>query len=177
MRGAAGPLAKFGSAARPAAHMLAARLLALLIAAAAFASNPASAQRADQAVDGGIAVVETSSGSHSFTVELAESQAQRARGLMHRREMAPDHGMLFDFGADDEVTMWMQNTYISLDMVFLTKDGRVHRIERNTTPLSTKTISSKGPVRSVLELNAGTADRIGLKRGDTVRHTMFGNAE
>lgn len=177
MRGAAGSLARFGSTARPVAHVLAARLLALLITAAAFAAGPSSAQRADQAVDGGVAVVETASGAHTFTVELAQTQAQRARGLMHRREMAPDHGMLFDFGADDEVTMWMQNTYISLDMVFLTNEGRVHRIERNTTPLSTKTISSKGPVRSVLELNAGTADRIGLKRGDTVRHTLFGNAE
>ncbi len=149
----------------------------LVLALALLAFQPASAQRADQAVDGGIAVVETASGAHSFTVELAETPAQRARGLMFRRQMAPDHGMLFDFGTDDEVRMWMQNTYISLDMVFITRDGVVHRIERNTTPLSTRTISSKGPVRSVLEVIAGTADRIGLKRGDVVRHPIFGNAE
>ncbi|TCT11414.1 hypothetical protein EDC22_104173 [Tepidamorphus gemmatus] len=151
--------------------------LVLVLALALLAFQPASAQRADQAVDGGIAVVETASGAHSFTVELAETPAQRARGLMFRRQMAPDHGMLFDFGTDDEVRMWMQNTYISLDMVFITRDGVVHRIERNTTPLSTRTISSKGPVRSVLEVIAGTADRIGLKRGDVVRHPIFGNAE
>lgn len=155
------------------------RIVVLVVAlvAALLAHQPAAAQRADQAVAGGIAVVETASGAHTFTVELAETPAQRARGLMYRRDMAPDHGMLFDFGADDEVRMWMQNTYIPLDMVFLTRDGVVHRVERNTTPLSTRTISSKGPVRSVLEVIAGTADRIGLKRGDLVRHPIFGNAE
>lgn len=152
-------------------------MLVVALVAALLAHQPAAAQRADQAVDGGIAVVETASGAHTFTVELAETPAQRARGLMYRRDMAPDHGMLFDFGADDEVRMWMQNTYIPLDMVFLTRDGVVHRVERNTTPLSTRTISSKGPVRSVLEVIAGTADRIGLKRGDLVRHPIFGNAE
>jgi len=73
--------------------------------------------------------------------------------------------------------MWMKNTYISLDMVFIEADGTVYRIARDTTPFSTEIVSSKGPVRAVLELNAGTADSIGLKRGDVVRHTMFGNAE
>lgn len=121
-------------------------------------------------------VVETASGSHAFTVELAATPAERGRGLMHRRSLAQDAGMLFDFGVDDEVTMWMQNTYIPLDMVFIDRTGVVHRVERNTTPFSTRIVASRGPVRSVLEVNAGTADRIGLKRGDTVRHPMFGNA-
>lgn len=122
-------------------------------------------------------VVETDSGAHPFTVELAISPDERGRGLMFRQSMDSDAGMLFDFGVDDVVTMWMKNTYISLDMVFIEADGTVYRIARDTTPFSTEIVSSKGPVRAVLELNAGTADSIGLKRGDVVRHTMFGNAE
>jgi len=96
---------------------------------------------------------------------------------MFRQEMADDAGMLFDFGVDAEASMWMQNTFISLDMVFIEADGTVHRIARNTTPFSTDIVSSKGPVRAVLELNAGTARKLGLKSGDTVRHEMFGNVE
>ena len=73
--------------------------------------------------------------------------------------------------------MWMQNTYLPLDMVFIEADGIVHRIAYNTTPFSTDIISSKGPVRAVLELNAGTAEKIGLKKGDVIHHTMFGNSD
>ncbi len=122
-------------------------------------------------------VVDTATGSHPFTVEMAVTPQERGRGLMFRRSMADDAGMLFDFGADAEAQMWMQNTYIPLDMVFIEADGTVHRIARNTTPFSTDIVSSKGPVRAVLELNAGIADEIGLKHGDVVRHKMFGNAE
>lgn len=120
---------------------------------------------------------ETSSGRHAFTVELAVTGAERSKGLMYRRSMAEDAGMLFDFGVDEEASMWMRNTYIPLDMIFIRPDGSVHRIAKNTTPFSTEIIESKGPVRAVLELNAGVADRIGLKRGDTIHHPMFGNAE
>ncbi|MCT8973110.1 DUF192 domain-containing protein [Microbaculum marinisediminis] len=122
-------------------------------------------------------VIETESGTHPFTVEMAVTAQERGRGLMYRQSMADDAGMLFDFGVDEESSMWMKNTYISLDMVFIKADGTVHRIARSTTPFSLDIVSSKGPVRSVLELNAGIADRIGLKRGDIVRHEMFGNAE
>jgi len=122
-------------------------------------------------------VVETESGAHPFDVEMAVTPAERGRGLMFRQEMADDAGMLFDFGVDAEASMWMQNTFISLDMVFIEADGTVHRIARNTTPFSTDIVSSKGPVRAVLELNAGMARKLGLKRGDTVRHEMFGNVE
>jgi hypothetical protein len=122
-------------------------------------------------------VVETESGAHPFTVEMALTPEERGRGLMFRQVMADDAGMLFDFGVDEEASMWMQNTFISLDMVFIEADGTVHRIARSTTPFSTDIVSSKGPVRAVLELNAGIARAIGLKTGDVVRHEMFGNAE
>ncbi len=124
-----------------------------------------------------MAVIETESGRHTFSVEMAATPAERAQGLMYRQSLADDHGMLFDFGRDQEVGMWMQNTYIPLDMIFILADGRVHRVARDTTPFSTETVSSRGPVRAVLEIAAGGAERIGLKRGDTVRHPMFSNAD
>lgn len=108
-----------------------------------------------------------------FSVELALSQAQRERGLMFRRELAPDEGMLFDYGREREVTMWMANTYLALDMLFIRADGRIRRIEADTVPLSRTLIGSGGPVRAVLELPAGTADRLGIQPGDRVLHPRF----
>ncbi len=113
---------------------------------------------------------ETATGPHTFMVEVAVTPEEREVGLMYRRSMPADHGMLFDFGKSDEIAMWMQNTYLSLDMVFVAADGRVRRIERATQPLSTRVIPSEGPVRYVVELVAGAAERIGLKPGDRVVH-------
>jgi len=110
---------------------------------------------------------------HIFMVEVARNDAQRARGLMFRQNMPQDQGMLFDFERDQMVTMWMKNTYISLDMIFIFADGRVHRIESRTEPESERTISSGVPVRAVLELNANVANRLGLKPGDRIVHPMF----
>jgi uncharacterized membrane protein (UPF0127 family) len=110
---------------------------------------------------------------HIFMVEVARNDAQRARGLMFRQSMPQDQGMLFDFERDQMVSMWMKNTYISLDMIFIFADGRVHRIESRTEPESEKIISSGVPVRAVLELNASVATRLGLKPGDRIVHPMF----
>lgn len=129
------------------------------------------------AAETGPLTIETTSGPHIFQVEMAVTPAERGRGLMYRQSMASDAGMLFDFGVDETASMWMQNTYIPLDMIFIKADGTVHRVAADTTPFSTEIISSKGPVRAVLELNAGIAAKIGLKHGDTVRHPMFGNGE
>lgn len=109
----------------------------------------------------------------NFQVEVARNDADRAQGLMYRRSMAPDRGMLFDFGRVEPVSMWMQNTYLSLDMLFVRPDGTIARIAANTEPLSTRTIPSGEPVLAVLELNAGTAAKLGIKPGDRIEHPIF----
>jgi uncharacterized protein len=115
----------------------------------------------------------TRTGVHVFEVELANTDEQRARGLMFRRELPEGQGMLFDFGREAPVTMWMRNTYISLDMIFIRSDGRILRIAENTVPLSEAIIPSGGPVKAVLEVVAGTARRLGIAPGDQVAHEPF----
>ena len=119
-------------------------------------------------------VVRGAGGDHVFTVEMAVDDAQRALGLMFRRSLAPDRGMLFDFGRDTFISMWMRNTFISLDMLFITSDGRISFIREHTTPQSLETIEAPERNRAVLELAAGTAARLGLKVGDRVDHEIFG---
>jgi uncharacterized membrane protein (UPF0127 family) len=109
----------------------------------------------------------------TFQVEVARNDADRAQGLMFRRSMPADQGMLFDFKRVEPVSMWMQNTYIPLDMLFIRPDGTIARIAANTEPLSTRTIPSGEPVLAVLELNAGTAARLGIKPGDRIEHPLF----
>ena len=118
-------------------------------------------------------VIETTDGDHRFDVELAVSGQQKSRGLMFRREMAADAGMLFIYERDAVLTMWMRNTYLPLDMLFVEADGRIARIAARAVPLSDRTISSRTRVRAVLELNAGTVRRLGIKAGDQVVHPAF----
>jgi uncharacterized protein len=106
-------------------------------------------------------------------VEIAEDASEKQLGLMFRTELAPGTGMLFPYGNPREITMWMHNTYIPLDMVFIRADGTVHRIEKRAEPLSDRIIASQGPVAAVLELPGGEAERLGLKPGDKVRHPAF----
>ena len=113
-------------------------------------------------------VVTTEAGEHRFQVELADDPQERAKGLMFRREMADEHGMLFDFGAEEPASFWMANTYIPLDMLFIKADGTVESIAERTTPLSKRSVPSKGPVRYVLEINGGLSDELGIKPGDKV---------
>jgi uncharacterized membrane protein (UPF0127 family) len=126
------------------------------------------------AFEPGSLTIETRDGqAHRFTIELAASPADRSKGLMFRESMAADHGMLFDFHAEAPVSMWMRNTVLPLDMLFIGQDGRIRKIAADTVPFSEAIISSPGPVRAVLELNAGTARRLGLAEGDRVRHPIF----
>jgi uncharacterized membrane protein (UPF0127 family) len=113
-------------------------------------------------------VLHTDTGPHSFNIEIAKTPSEKILGLMYRRSLPSDAGMLFLYDRPQPVTFWMRNTYIPLDMVFIGADGRVQRIESHTEPFSLAAISSDGDVESVLELNAGTADAIGLKVGDRV---------
>jgi uncharacterized protein len=115
----------------------------------------------------------TRNGVRTFTVELAATDAERSRGLMYRREVPEGTGMLFDFKQDLNITMWMKNTYVSLDMIFIRADGRIHRIAENTEPESEKIVAAGAPVRAVLEVVAGTARKLGIRPGDRVAHPMF----
>lgn len=117
--------------------------------------------------------IRTSSGAHDFRVELATTQEQQSTGLMYRRKMPGDEGMLFVYPSDAPVSMWMKNTFIPLDMFFIGSDGRITHIAERTVPQSTELIGSNGPVRAVLELNGGTASRLGIKPGDRVVHRVF----
>ena len=111
-------------------------------------------------------IAHTDSGEHAFTVEWATEPEATTCGLMFREEMAADHGMIFDFFREGPRSFWMMNTFISLDMVFIREDGTVVNVAEHTTPRSPASVPSTGPARYVLELNAGTADRIGLGAGD-----------
>ncbi|KAA0073307.1 DUF192 domain-containing protein [Tardiphaga sp. P9-11] len=113
------------------------------------------------------------SGVRMFSVEIAKTDEERATGLMYRKELADGRGMLFDFTPEQQVSMWMKNTFVSLDMIFITGDGRVLRIAENTEPQSLKIISSGGPARAVLEVVAGTAKKYGIAPGDQVVHPLF----
>jgi uncharacterized membrane protein (UPF0127 family) len=155
-------------------------VFALFVAAAAF---PCAAPRALALQAGDSTMLEPAtvvtgvkSGhpvDHQLRVEVMRTVEGRERGLMYRRSLPADQGMLFDFGREETVMMWMKNTYIPLDMIFLSRAGVVTHIAENAAPLSEAIISSDGPAYAVLEVNAGYARKIGLKNGDIVRHPMF----
>ncbi|GAA3853575.1 DUF192 domain-containing protein [[Pseudomonas] carboxydohydrogena] len=115
----------------------------------------------------------TKSGVKVFNVEIARTTEERERGLMYRKELPDGQGMLFDFSPQQEVSMWMKNTYVSLDMIFIRADGRILRIAESTKPLSERIISSGGPVKAVLEVVAGTARKDGIAAGDRVASPLF----
>jgi hypothetical protein len=116
----------------------------------------------------------TRSGVHVFSVEIAKTEEERATGLMYRKQLPEGRGMLFDFAPEQEVSMWMKNTYIPLDMIFIRGDGSILRIAENTVPQSEKIISSGGLAKGVLEVIGGTARKYGIQPGDRVAHPLFG---
>lgn len=129
---------------------------------------------AASALDPGELVIETATGAHRFTVELAATPGDRARGLMYRQNMQPDHGMLFDFQTEQPVAFWMKNTPLPLDMLFINGKGVVLQIAEDTEPYSEAPIPSEQPVRAVLELNAGISRKLGITPGAKVEHPIFG---
>jgi uncharacterized membrane protein (UPF0127 family) len=120
-------------------------------------------------------IIETAKGPQTFNVEMATTNEQQERGLMFRKNVPPNEGMLFDFRREGEHAFWMKNTIISLDMLFIKADGTIARIAANAKPLSEDSIPSYQPVRAVLEIAAGRAAQLGLKPGDKVRAAIFGN--
>ena len=150
-------------------------LVAALALASIIVPGRAQAQGAPAAVEAALEPLEVqaASGTHRFSVEVMRDDAQRARGLMFRRYLPADRGMLFDFKREEPISMWMKNTFISLDMIFVDRTGRIVSIAQDTEPLSERIIPSGGPAYAVLEVNAGTARRLGIKPGDRLRHPMF----
>ena len=117
--------------------------------------------------------IATDTDARMFTVEIADTDASRQRGLMFRQRLPEDRGMLFDFGVPREVSMWMKNTYIPLDMLFIRADGTVVYIAENTVPKSLDVIGVREKVLAVLELAGGTSRKLGIRSGDTVYHRIF----
>lgn len=117
--------------------------------------------------------VVTPTGRIRFFVEIADTEAERQKGMMFRKEAPPDRGMLFDMKQVAEAAFWMKNTLIPLDIIYIRPDGTILSIARNTTPLSEAPIPSGGPILGVLELAGGRAEEIGAMPGDKVEHRMF----
>ncbi len=116
----------------------------------------------------------TESGRHPISLEIADTEEKKRVGLMFRTELKDGHGMLFPYERSQEISMWMRNTYISLDMVFIGADGTVVRVARNTEPMSEAIISSDRPALGVLELKAGAADHYKIKAGKSrIEHPYF----
>lgn len=124
-------------------------------------------------VDPAPLVAVTDGGERKFTIEIADDAAERAAGLMYRKTMADDHGMLFVYDFTQPVGFWMKNTPMPLDLVFISEDGRIRAIKKGE-PQSEAVIAPDEPVRFVLELKAGTAARQGMEDGDLVRHPVIG---
>lgn len=149
---------------RPSALWIAA-LAAFLFVIPAACSPSESSDRLD--------IVTANGAHHTFHVELAAKPADRERGLMYRQSIAADAGMLFDFGAEQPVSMWMKNTFIPLDMLFIANDGTIVRIAADTVPQSLDVIPSGRPVRAVLEIKGGEAARQGIAPGARVQYPLF----
>ena len=149
-------------------HAALAVALGTMLVAASFASEGRTETGALEPL-----TIETGAGVHVIQVEVARTPEERGIGLMHRTELAPDRGMLFDYGTTRPATMWMKNTLISLDMFFAESTGHIVTIAERTTPLSEKRIRSGQPVRFVLEMIAGSARRLGIAPGDRLRHPLI----
>jgi len=144
-----------------------------LFAAIVLAFQMALAQQSGEPmilpVDEAPLVVVGSEGEHRFTIEIAETSEQQARGLMFREEMDDDHGMLFVFPVTRPTSFWMQNTPMPLDLIFIAEDGRVVSVEQGE-PFSTRPIGPPDPVRFVLEIKAGIAQETGIEPGTRLSH-------
>ncbi len=138
------------------------------------AEDSASARTLDQAFSRSTLQIATADGRlHAFKVWIADNDARRTRGLMHVRELKDDEGMLFLYPRTQRISMWMKNTFIPLDMLFIRADGRIATIVENATPQSLETIDSGEPVAAVLEVKGGRSAALGIRRGDQVIHPAF----
>jgi len=147
-------------------------LLALLAAAAA-CSTASSDARNPQGPTEALDVVSHDGKVHHFKVEVVDNDQTRELGLMFRMSLAPDAGMLFDFKAPQDVSFWMKNTYIPLDILFIGRDGHILNIARQARPKDESNLPSAGPALGVLEIAGGRAAQLDIEPGDLVRHRIF----
>jgi uncharacterized protein len=152
--------------------------LAVVLGSVVQADSGPDAQRLDLAFPrSSLQIATPDARLHSFDIWVADTDPRRQRGLMFVKEMDENTGMLFIYPKSQLVAMWMKNTYVSLDILFVRADGRIEHIVRNTEPLSLKTIECKTPVAAVIELKAGTADKLKIGPGARVQHEIFAAAE
>ncbi|MDE2227986.1 MAG: DUF192 domain-containing protein [Alphaproteobacteria bacterium] len=152
-------------------------MIRAILVALALLATPAFAQvQPLQTFDTAPLVIDTAKGPQHFTVELALTPAQQEQGLMFRRSLAPDAGMLFVVAQPQIMSFWMHNTLIPLDMLFIGAGGRIVDLHERAIPMSDAIIVSRAPAAAVLELNGGTVARLGIKVGDVVRAAALGNA-
>ena len=147
-----------------------ASMIVMLTCIAPITGSAASDSQSDSTL-----TIATRNARHLFTVEIARTPAQMERGLMFRDRLAPDRGMLFLYEEERPVSFWMKNTLIPLDLIFADSSGRILQIAERAVPLSTALISSEQPVRAVLEVNGGTAARLGIAVGDRLLHPALAN--
>lgn len=152
------------------------RLVISLLVLTVWSAVPQWARAQEPARIESVTVVTTNKAA-IFEAEVADTDELRSRGLMFRHKLPEDRAMLFDFGEPRPAAMWMKNTYISLDMLFIRGDGTIAAVAENTEPLSLQTISVQEPVKAVLEVAAGTVKRLGIQRDDKVFHPIFKDEE
>ena len=131
-------------------------------------ASEAPLERSPAGLDQVPLTITSSNGEHRFTVEVARTPEEQAQGLMNRNAVPPDRGMIFPYDPPAQVSFWMKNTLVPLDMIFIGADGKVGRIAANTTPMSLDPVASIDPVSAVLEIAGGRAAELGIKQGDKV---------
>ncbi|MEP1229595.1 MAG: DUF192 domain-containing protein, partial [Litorimonas sp.] len=121
-------------------------------------------------------VIKSTDGEHQFTVEEAKTVDQQARGMMFREQMAPDTGMIFEFAEPKVATIWMKNTALALDILFVRSNGKILKIEHSHQPYTLRSASSEAVVAAVVELRGGRSKELGIRPGDVIEHSFFKNA-
>jgi uncharacterized membrane protein (UPF0127 family) len=156
-------------------NILLSLFITLFLASSVFAQT-----NRDDVVDFGelkpLTIVSPTGTEHKFNVEEAKTLAQQARGMMFREEMDDDFGMIFEFSEPKVATIWMKNTAIPLDILFVRSNGKILKIEHRAQPFTQRSASSEAVVAAVVELRGGRALELGIQPGDTVKHTFFGNS-
>ena len=129
-------------------------------------ANQAPLERSPAGLEQVPLTINSANGKHRFTVEVARTPEEQAQGLMFRKSVPPDRGMIFPYDPPVQVSFWMKNTLVPLDMVFIGPDGKIGRIAANTTPMSLDPVASIDPVSAVLESAGGRAAELGIREGD-----------